>query len=61
LKVTSRTILCEPSLLKTRRGARSRPYGSGGGQEPARGRAPLSCRPFNHCASPRACGGLSAL
>jgi DNA invertase Pin-like site-specific DNA recombinase len=42
-------------------GARSRPYGSQGGQEPARGRAPLSRRPFNHCASPRACGVLSAL
>jgi hypothetical protein len=42
-------------------GARSRPYGSRGGQKPARGRAPLSRRPFNHCASPRACGVLSAL
>ena len=36
-------------------------YGSRGGQKPARGRAPLSRRPFNHCASPGACGGLSAL
>src|SRR5215468_1496241 len=41
--------------------ARSRPYGSRGGQKPARDRAPLSRRPFDHCASPGACGGLNAL
>jgi len=36
-------------------------YGSRGGQKPARGRAQLLRRPFNHCASPRACGVLGAL
>src|SRR5262249_58407039 len=42
-------------------GAQSHRYGSRGGQKPARGRAPLSRRPFAHCSSPGACGGLNAL